>query len=104
MEGNVKKLQLHEPRALVLCFPYRERRNITKEVTLYDLAPTIMEELGVDYKPTFPFGAHLFSEKVGRPPSLPDFQMIYNMMTTQMGWDGNITCRGGKGFCTEARS
>jgi arylsulfatase A-like enzyme len=104
MEGNEKKIKLPKPRSLVLCFPYRERRVIAKRVTLYDLAPTIMQLLGVKYEPQFPFGADLFSADVGTPPSLEDFQTLHDMVTAQMGWQGSVTCRGKKGFCREARS
>jgi phosphoglycerol transferase MdoB-like AlkP superfamily enzyme len=104
MEGNEKKIKLPKPRALVLCFPYREQRVIRKPVTLYDLAPTIMQLLGVKYEPAFPFGANLFSADVGVPPSVDDFQTLHAMFTTEMRWYGSATCRGKKGFCRQARS
>jgi hypothetical protein len=105
MEGNYKQLTLHNPRSLVLSFPYHERKEVTKPTSIYDIAPTIMNLLGVEYEPAFPFGTDLFSNDVGRVPTVADFQTIYDMFTTEMAWDWNITCwNGTRGFCTYARS
>jgi hypothetical protein len=104
MDGNLKKIKVRKPRSLVLCFPYHEKKTITKPVSLYDLAPTIMKLLEVKYSPQFPFGRDLFSDDVGTPPSAQDFQTFYDMVTARMGWHGSVTCRGARGFCKEARS
>jgi membrane-anchored protein YejM (alkaline phosphatase superfamily) len=104
MEGSDRKIKLHKPRSLVLCFPYHAKKVITKKVTLYDLAPTVLQMLGVEYSPKFPFGADLFSEEVGKPPNVAGFQTFYDMVTDRMGWYGSVTCRGSRGFCREARS
>jgi hypothetical protein len=105
MEGNYKQLTLHPPRSLVLTFPYHEQKEVVKPTSIYDIAPTLMSLLGIEYSPIFPFGADLFSNSVGRVPTLDDFQTIYDMFTTEMSWDRNITCwNGTQGFCTYARS
>jgi membrane-anchored protein YejM (alkaline phosphatase superfamily) len=104
MEGNYKHIKLHEPRALVLAWPYHEKRIITKPVSVYDLGPTILKLLGVKYAPVFPFGVDLFSNQTGNVPTVDDFQTIYDMFTSEMKWDRNVTCWGGKGFCTVAKS
>jgi phosphoglycerol transferase MdoB-like AlkP superfamily enzyme len=104
MEGNYKQITLHEPRSLVLAWPYHEQRTIEREVTVYDIAPTVLRLLGVEYEPPMPFGADLFGNKSGKVPSPEDFQTIYDMFTSEMKWDSNVTCWGGKGFCTVARS
>jgi arylsulfatase A-like enzyme len=104
MEGNYKQIKLNEPRSLVLAWPYHEKKIVTKPVSVYDLGPTILKLLGVSYSPVFPFGADLFANETGKVPSVDDFQTIYDMFTSVMNWDGNITCWGGKGFCTVAKS
>lgn len=105
MEGNARGLKFPEQRALVMAFPFHKPEMITKRTTIYDIAPTIMDLLGVEYEPQFPFGANLFAEKVGSPPTVDDFQLIYDMFTSEMKWTSNVTCWGGqKGFCTYARS
>lgn len=94
-----------EPRSLVASFPYRKQEVINKNVTLYDFAPSIMNMLSVDYSPEFPFGSDLFSDKIGHPPNLNDFEIIYNVFTHEYKWDKNVTCwNGQKGFCTYAKS
>jgi hypothetical protein len=104
MEGNYKQISLHEPRSLVLAWPYHERRTVDRPVTVYDIAPTVLRLLGVEYAPPMPFGADLFGNASGKVPSLDDFQTIYDLFTSEMDWDSNVTCWGGKGFCTIARS
>jgi hypothetical protein len=104
MEGNYKQISLHEPRSLVLAWPYHERRTVERAVSVYDIAPTVLRLLGVEYAPAMPFGADLFGNITGKVPSLEDFQTIYDMFTSEMNWDSNVTCWGGKGFCTIARS
>jgi hypothetical protein len=105
MEGNYKHLKLHEPRSLVLAFPYHTKEVVEKPVSVYDLAPTIVRMLGVDCNPKFPFGSDLFSEEIGPVPTIADMQTIYDFFTTEMNWDDNVTCwNGQKGFCTVAKS
>jgi hypothetical protein len=104
MEGNYKQIKVHEPRALVLAWPYHEKKRVTKPVSLYDIAPTILKLLGIEYEPPMPFGVDLFSNKTGKPPTVDDFQTIHDVFMSEMKWDNNVTCRGGQGFCTVARS
>jgi membrane-anchored protein YejM (alkaline phosphatase superfamily) len=105
MEAGRKTITLHEPRALVLCFPYHERRNVTKQVTLYDLAPTIMDLLGIEYSPPFPFGENLFSRIIGKPPTAADFQVLYEIANARLRWgNSTVTCMGKTGYCTETRN
>jgi phosphoglycerol transferase MdoB-like AlkP superfamily enzyme len=105
MEGNYKHLKLHEPRSLVLAFPYHKKQVIEKPVSVYDLGPTILKMLGVDCSPRFPFGSDLFAEEIGLVPTVADMQTIYDFFTTEMNWDNNMTCwNGEKGFCTIAKS
>lgn len=105
MSGNKKRMKMTEPRSLVLSFPYREKKVIYKNITLYDFAPSIMNMLGVQYSPMFPFGSDLFSNQIGHPPDINDFELIYNFFTYEYNWDKNITCwNGQKGFCTYAKN
>lgn len=105
MSGNKKKMKMTEPRSLVISFPYRKKKLINKNVSLYDFAPSIMNILGVEYSPKFPFGSDLFSDQIGHPPDLNDFEIIYNVFTYEYKWDKNITCwNGQKGFCTYAKN
>ena len=105
MEGNARKLKFPEQRALVMAFPFHEQRMVTKNTSIYDIAPTLMKLLGVEYEPEFPFGTDLFSDEVGHTPTIDDFQIIYDMFTSEMKWTRNVTCwNGEKGFCTYAKS
>lgn len=105
MSGNRKKIKFTEPRSLVLSFPYRKKKADNKKVTLYDIAPTIMNMLGIQYSPKFPFGSDLFSKAPSHPPTVNDFEIIYNVFTYEYKWDKNVTCwNGQKGFCTYAKN
>jgi phosphoglycerol transferase MdoB-like AlkP superfamily enzyme len=63
-------------RNLTLFFPTRPQDMELEEslkkktiMTYYDIAPTVMNLLGVEYSPPFPFGADFFGTAVGSYPS-----------------------------------
>jgi hypothetical protein len=68
-------------------------------VSIYDVGPTILKLLGIEYEPKMPFGADMFSNATGRPPKTEDFQTIYDMFTSEMNWRKNVSCFGGIGTC-----
>lgn len=76
--GNVKMFY-KEPRKMLMFFPYLEKRVIHKQVTLYDIAPTILDMMGLEYFPPFPYGSNLFEEETpGTFPVNDEFNYIYN--------------------------
>jgi hypothetical protein len=97
-QGNQEGI--YDSRKLIVLFPFRPPRRITKPSTYYDLPPTILDILGVQYSPPFPFGASLFSNAVGVFPKDRDFQFMHNLYSGYTGQSCNISCAGKAGFCT----
>ena len=90
-------------RSLSVFFPLHEQDEgwkigSSKEATYYDLAPTIMDLLGVDRSPPFVFGSSLLRPGKGLVPVTNDLKQIYRLVT---GSDavGKVRCRGTSGFC-----
>lgn len=93
------------PRKLLMFMPYDEKRKIKKQTTLYDVAPTILDMLGIKYWPAFPFGKNLFSEEVGSFPGKEDFATIYEIMHNTINRKSSkIKCFGKDGFCDDPDS
>lgn len=87
-------------RATVIAFPLREQRCVSKPVSVYDIAPTVLSLLGVQYHPTFPFGRSLLSQDIGQPPDESDLRLVYEFYRAEMNWSPSVSCRpGDKGFC-----
>ena len=69
-------------------FPYLEKRIINKSVTLYDIAPTLLDMMGIEYFPPFPYGANIFDDHiVGSFPTKDEFNFIYNKILGQSNND-----------------
>ena len=77
---------------------YEWRSSLSQPRSYYDLAPTILELLGVTYSPPFPFGSTLLSPEVGPVPSTNDLMQIYKHVTGLSTFD-NVRCLGRAGFC-----
>lgn len=93
------------PRKLAMFMPYEEKRTIEKQTTLYDVAPTILDLLGIKYWPAFPFGTNLYNNKIGKFPSTEDFSTIYDILhKTISAKSTRIKCFGNEGFCDDANS
>jgi hypothetical protein len=80
---------LNVDRNLTLIFPFRKqddkwRRAAQKPLTYYDVVPTILELLEIDYSPKFPFGADIFGPDIGRPPAFEDQKAIYDIAMAQV--------------------
>ena len=87
-------------RTLSVLFPFYPKSSLeNKTITYYDLAPTILQMLGVHYFPNFPFGLSIYSPETSSPPTLDDFKFLYNYLTGDVQYK-NIHCRFAKGFCT----
>jgi phosphoglycerol transferase MdoB-like AlkP superfamily enzyme len=100
MTGTHRDVKLFDPRYIVVIFPMRPKQIISKIVTIYDFAPTLMDLLGIEYFPKFPFGTSIFSQKLGTPPTPPHFQFIYNYFRDSMNWQSEVKCNeGDAGFC-----
>ncbi|OHT00667.1 hypothetical protein TRFO_32576 [Tritrichomonas foetus] len=87
-------------RTLSVLFPFHEKNEYleNKPITYYDIAPTILDMLGIQYKPQFPFGYSIFSENEGEPPSIDDIKFIYNYVTGDIT-NQKVYCGYQKGFC-----
>jgi phosphoglycerol transferase MdoB-like AlkP superfamily enzyme len=91
-------------RNLTMIFPWREqdeawKRAQGKTLSLYDLAPTVLQALGIDYWPPFPWGADVFGKENGKVPTIADLKMIYGI-TTGFLRSVQVMCKNRKGFCT----
>jgi hypothetical protein len=92
MKGARRGIHLYEPRYIFGGMPLRPPLLITKRISMYDIAPTIMELAGVEYEPKFPFGASVFSSKVGTVPTQSHLQFIYSNFVKIMNWNPNAVC------------
>jgi hypothetical protein len=100
MSGIHRHIKLFEPRFITAMFPLRPAQVIKKQLTIYDFAPTLMDVMGIDYEPKFPFGASVFSQKVGTAPGASHFEYIYNHFRNLMNWERQARCSvGASGFC-----
>jgi arylsulfatase A-like enzyme len=88
---------LREPRYITMVLPLHERRVISKIVSLYDIAPTIMDLAGIEYSPKFVFGSSVFSSNTGLVPSRMHLQFIYKYFSDDMRWSLDLRC--GEHFC-----
>ena len=75
--SKTKCIKIKEPRLLSAFFPYLPHKIVDKKASLYDLAPTILDLLDVEYSPKFPHGVNLFSKEVGRVPDDKSYDFIY---------------------------
>jgi phosphoglycerol transferase MdoB-like AlkP superfamily enzyme len=100
--GDMRSL-IHGERNLSMFMPLRlhdskwRRAQFARTMSYYDIAPTIMDLLGIDYSPRFPFGESLFGEKEGKIPTIVDLQFIYQMILRAR--HGEATCHGRPGMC-----
>jgi phosphoglycerol transferase MdoB-like AlkP superfamily enzyme len=93
--GNVASV-LGAERNLTLFLPLRPQDRKWKQghkkkmMTYYDIAPTILSMLNIEYYPPFPFGSDLFGPTVGQYASEQDLKVIYGLVT------GDIDARGAR--------
>lgn len=84
-----------DPRDLLMFFPYLPKRTIHKQVSLYDIAPTLLDMMGIEYFPPFPFGANMLNEQsVGTFPKNDEFNYIYNKILEKTNKDLNCFKQG----------
>jgi phosphoglycerol transferase MdoB-like AlkP superfamily enzyme len=91
-------------RNLTLIFPWRKQDELwqraqRKQLSLYDVAPTILDLLEVEYSPSFPWGANVFGSETGKTPTADDFSMIYGLTTGDLK-GRTAQCEYRRGFCT----
>ena len=90
-------------RNLTVFFPLHKqdlewKSSLSQPRSYYDLAPTILQFLGVEYSPPFPFGSTLLSPEVGPVPTTNDLMQIYKHVTGHSTFD-RVRCLGRAGFC-----
>jgi phosphoglycerol transferase MdoB-like AlkP superfamily enzyme len=93
---------IYDERKLVVLFPFRKKQRISKPGTYYDIPPTVLDILNISYTPEFAFGKSLFDEEVGQYPNVMDFGFIHSLLAkyTTYTSEGEVQCKGQKGFCT----
>jgi arylsulfatase A-like enzyme len=53
-----------------MVFPTQKRGRIEKRTTWFDVAPTLLDLVGIKgYSPQFPYGESMFSERNGTEPN-----------------------------------
>jgi len=70
-------------RDLVLFFPMQPRKVIAKRVTQYDILPTVLDHLGIAYKPSLPFGGSVHDPRVFIPPSSAELSWLFERFQIQ---------------------
>jgi phosphoglycerol transferase MdoB-like AlkP superfamily enzyme len=93
-------IPLFDPRSMVVIVPTRPRQRISKQVSIYDFGPTMLDLIGLNYRPKFPFGVSMFSKKIGLTPDPTHFKYIYDFFRSEMKWSDKAECRVNQtGFC-----
>lgn len=90
-------------RKLVILFPFMKKNMITKPITYYDIAPTLLDLLGIKYHPKFPFGENIFNDKIGTFPKTAEINFLYDFVVKKTV-KKNSKCHGKEGLCTSNES
>jgi hypothetical protein len=61
-------------------------------ISIYEIAPTLLDLAGLEYEPKFPFGASVFTNKPGLIPTATHLQFIYRLFRSEMRWNQNVQC------------
>jgi phosphoglycerol transferase MdoB-like AlkP superfamily enzyme len=90
-------------RNLSVFFPFRKqddkwKQGISKVLSYYDFAPTVLELLGIDFKPSFPFGFDMFGPRVGTLPQVDELKLIYGIVSGDVNAT-RVRCHNKHGFC-----
>jgi hypothetical protein len=90
-------------RNLTIFFPLRARdsgweNGRSKSLSYFDLPPTMMKALHVEYNPPFPFGEDIFSVKAGTVPDSNDRKAIYRLISGDLTFE-SVRCQGAHHFC-----
>jgi phosphoglycerol transferase MdoB-like AlkP superfamily enzyme len=100
MSGTYGAVRFFDPRYMVALFPTGPKKLVSKKSSIYDFAPTLLEVMGIEVYPPFPFGTSLFNEKVGMVPEPAHLQYIYDFFGNSMQWNQTAQCVVGKTrFC-----
>jgi phosphoglycerol transferase MdoB-like AlkP superfamily enzyme len=95
-------------RNLTLTFPFRKQDEHwafaqSKTLSYFDVPPTILKAMNIEYSPPFPFGADIFGEKSGSPPTADDRKLIYRITSGELTF-GGVWCKSRPGFCSGLES
>jgi hypothetical protein len=91
-------LEFHPAASQLLPFVVLSRTDgeIAKNATLFDVPPTLLDVVGLEAEPKFPFGGSLFDDLVYRPPGKKEFARLLKELG---GSKRDISCFGEAGFC-----
>jgi hypothetical protein len=65
-----------DPRYLWSMYPYAPKQYCSKESSLFDILPSILDFAGLDYQPRPPFGGNVLNSP-NQPPSNRDYDDVY---------------------------
>jgi hypothetical protein len=74
------------PRSLFFAIPTFPKQEMNKTATIWDYGPTILDILGVDYKPKFLFGRSIFGNESSRLLTSAEEAEIYKYFS-QLSWE-----------------
>ena len=72
-----------QQRKLAFILPFRKRQEIRKRLTVYDITPTLFDELQIEYSPQFPFGRSGFSKDPGQNPTQVAVDFLWRYLNLQ---------------------
>lgn len=70
-------------RKLAFIFPFRKRQEIHKRLTVYDITPTLFDELQIEYSPAFPFGRSAFRDETGQEPTSATVDFLWRYLNLE---------------------
>lgn len=68
-------------RELFAVFPFHKQKRITKQITHYDIAPTLLDYMNINYEPKFPFGTNVDHPEESQPPSRSAIDYLFSRLT-----------------------
>jgi membrane-anchored protein YejM (alkaline phosphatase superfamily) len=87
-------------RTIAAIIAKRPKQWITKHASVYDIGPTILDLLGVEVHPPFPFGRSFFSDERGSIPNKEELQLMYDWFRAEFNWnEGGYCGNRTRGFC-----
>ena len=67
-------------RKMAFIMPLNNSGVITKRTTVYDITPTLFDELQIDYSPEFPFGKSMLGEAPGEDPTKATIDFLWRYL------------------------
>jgi hypothetical protein len=93
--------EFHPAESQLLPFVVLSRTDgeVARNASLFDVPPTLLDLVGLEAEPRFPFGGSLFADLVYRLPGKREFARLLRELG---GGKGNVSCFGEADFCGHA--